>query len=378
MKRIASFVVFVLAVVAPLHAEDGKAPPSAAEAYLKNPQSGDPQLKGAGNITFGSLGLLLVAERGAIVAIDPGERTAVPALKKPVADIVGKVAGAMGAKAESVQITDLAVHPMTKRIYLSVRRTDGVTAILTVDGEGAVAAMPLDKLKWARVKLPEKLAAVNITDLALAQGRLIAAGVGNEEFASKIFSVALPLEHGQVAQTYSAETYHVAHRKWETRAPIQSFVLHNEGGNQYVVGSFACTPVAKFPLANLADGAKVKGTSVLELGSGNRPLDMFTYESGGKQWLVTHTQRFHPLFAYTPSKYWAARIDMKHLAANDAANTNEKAALRDRAVAKDPQGIEVIESLHGAVQVDKYDDQRAAVLREAAGGKLNLELADLP
>ncbi len=325
------------------------------------------------------MGLLLVAERGgSIVAIDTADRTPTPALAKPVPDIVGKVAGAIGAKAEGVQIADMAVHPVTRRIYLSVRRADGLTALLTVDGAGAVAALPSAGLKWVRVKLPEKLGVSTITDLALAPGRLIAAGAGNEEFASKIFSVALPLEHGQVAQTYSAETYHVAHRKWETRAPIQSFVLHQEAGNPYVVGSFACTPVAKFPLANLADGAKVKGTSVVELGSGNRPLDMFTYESGGKQWLVTHTQRFHTPFAYTPSKYWAARIDMKHLAAHDAANTNEKAALRDRAVAKDPQGIEVIESLHGAVQVDKYDNQRAAVLREAPGGKLSLELADLP
>ena len=42
-------------------------------------------------------------------------------------------------------------------------------------------------------------------------------------------------------RAYSAETYHVAHGKWETKAPITSFVPLEENGKHYVVGSFACT-----------------------------------------------------------------------------------------------------------------------------------------
>ena len=144
-----------------------------------------------------------------------------------------------------------------------------------------------------------------------------------------------------------------------------------------MVGSFACTPIAKFPLGNLNSGAKVKGISVLELGSGNRPLDMFTYKSGGKQWLVTHTQRFKRAFAYTPSKYWAVRIDMKHIAASSEDNTNQKAYRRNESQAKDPKGVEVVAALHGAVQVDGYGKQQAVLLREA-NGALNLEVVKLP
>jgi hypothetical protein len=68
---------------------------------------------------------------------------------------------------------------------------------------------------------------------------------------------------------------------------------------------------------------------------------------------------------------------MKHIAASTKDKTNEKAARRDKGVAQDPQGIEVVKALHGAVQVDKYGDKQAAVLREA-GGNLNLEVVDLP
>jgi hypothetical protein len=141
-----------------------------------------------------------------------------------------------------------------------------------------------------------------------------------------------------------------------------------------MVGSFACTPIAKFPLGNLKSGAKVKGTSVLELGSGNRPLDMFTYKSGGKQWLVTHTIRFKKAFAYTPSKYWAVRIDMKNIAASGEDSTNKQAYRRNESQANDPKGVEVVEALHGAVQVDAYGKQGAVLLSESG----NLEIVQLP
>ena len=349
---------------------------SALKTYLKNPKTGGLELNGAGNLHAGTHGLLLVGEQGgSIVAIDTGDRGVFKPFKGAIKDIGKKAAGAIGAK--SVNINDLAVNPESGTIYLSIRRSDGLTAVLTVDGNGKIDSLDTDKVRWVRAKLNEKLKISRISDIGLAPGRLLVAGQSNDAFRSRIFSLALPLTHGTSASTYSTDTYHVAHRRWETKAPIQSFILYEEANTPYMVGSFACTPIAKFPLTNIEDGAKVTGTSVLELGSGNRPLDMFTYSSGGKQWLVTHTQRFHPLFKYTPSKYWAARIDMKHIAVSAKDKTNEKAARRDKNVAKDPQGIEVVKALHGAVQVDKYGDKQAAVLRETEG-RLDLEVVDLP
>jgi len=353
----------------------GDTPPTAASAYLKNPQTGGLKFNNAGNLHAGPYGLLLVAEAGgSVVAIDTGDRGAFKPIKDGVKDIGKKIAGALGAK--SVQVNDLAVNPETGTVFLSVRRSDGVSTVLTVRDDGKIA--PLNpKAKWVRAKLNEKLNIARIADVGLAAGRILVAGQSNDAFRSRIFSLPLPLASGTAASTYSTDTYHVAHRRWETRAPIQSFVLYEQEGAPYMVGSFACTPIAKFPLSQIENGGQVKGTSVLELGSGNRPVDMFTYRSGGKNWLVTHTMRFHKPFKYTPSKYWAARIDMKHIAVSAKDKTNEKAARRDRNVAKDPQGIEVVEALHGAVQVDKYGDQQAALLRDKEG-KLDLEIVKLP
>ncbi|MEC8929735.1 MAG: hypothetical protein VX705_11045 [Verrucomicrobiota bacterium] len=356
--------------------------PTAAASFLKNPQVGKLVFKGAGNLHSAHYGLLLVGEQGgSIVAIDTGDRGVFKPMKAGavVTDLGAKVAGALGAKPGGVKINDLAVNPETGTIYLTARRSDGVTAVLTVNAKnkGQVAALDTDKMKWVRVKLSEKLKISRIADLGLAAGRLLAAGQSNDAFRSKIFSLSLPLVHGSSGEVYSTDTYHVAHGRWETRAPIQSFILTEEAGTPTMVGSFACTPIAKFPLANLEDGAQVKGTSIMELGSGNRPLDMFIYSSNGKQWLVTHTMRFHKPFEYTPSKYWGVRVDMKHIAAKGEKVTNKNAVRRDKAKAKDPKGVEVIPALHGALQVDKFGDQKAALLREE-GGKLNLAIVALP
>jgi hypothetical protein len=368
--------LLTLTLAANLLAKGSDAPPTAASAYMKNPKTGGLKFKGAGNLHAGTHGLLLVAEQGgSIVAIDTGDRGVFQPFKGTVKNIDKKIASAMGAK--SVNINDLAVNPETGTIYLSVRRSDGVSAVLTVDGAGKIAALDTSKVKWVRATLNEKLKISRISDIGLALGRVLVAGQSNDAFRSRIFSLSLPLTHGASASTYSTDTYHVAHRRWETKAPIQSFILYEEANTPYMVGSFACTPIAKFPLTNIKDGGQLKGTSVLELGSGNRPLDMFTYSSGGKQWLVTHTMRFHKPFAYTPSKYWAARIDMKHIAASTKDKTNEKATRRNKGVAKDPQGIEVLQALHGAVQVDKYGEKQAALLRET-DGNLNLEVVNLP
>ena len=54
----------------------------------------------------------------------------------------------------------------------------------------------------------------------------------------------------------------------------------------HILAAYTCTPLVKMPLAGLLDGAKVKGTTVAELGNRNRPLDMVVYSQGGKDYLL--------------------------------------------------------------------------------------------
>ena len=375
MKTVLALLI-ALTLATNVFAEGSQDTPNATASFFKNAQKGGLKFNGVGNMFAGHYGLLIFAENdGSLVAVDTlhtGKFTTV----KPIANLGAKVAGALGTTADKVTINDLKANPETGTVYISVHRSDGISAILTLDAAGKLSALNTTKLNWVRVKLADKLRISRISAIGLAGNRVLAAGQSNDAFRSKIFSIPTPIEHGSTANIYSTDTYHVAHGRWETKAPIQSFILTQEAGKPYLVGSFACTPIAKFPLTNLKDGAQVKGTSVLELGSGNRPLDMFTYRSGGKQWVVTHSMRFHKLFDYTPSKYWAARVDMKIITASGE-KTNKAATRRNKTIAKDPQGVEIIEALHGAVQVDAYGKQQAILLREA-NGKLNLEIVKLP
>lgn len=357
------------------------APVAAAAELLKNPQHGGLKIASASSLSFGPQGLLLIAETSSasVVAVQTGDVGPVKKLKQRVEGVSSLVAGGLGTVPENIVIADMAVNPDSGRIYLAVsRKPDNAVSILTIDDEGKVSPLATAEMPWARVSLPggSNSKVTRITDLAHAGDRVLVAGSCNEEFASKIFTIPTPLEHGATATIHSAETYHVAHRKWETKAPISSFIPYEENGKSYVVGAFACTPIAKFPLNDLKPGSQVKGVSVVELGSGNRPLDLFSYQKNGKRWLVAHTQRFHkPLFG--PSNLWAARVDMAYLNRSEPAETNENATRRDVKQTAGPDGIDIVDALFGAAQVDKLNDDEAVVLRDTEG-KLSLEVVSLP
>lgn len=356
-----------------------------AATSLRNVQSGNPGLASLGTLNFGPKGLLLIADpqKASIVAIETGDTGPVQKLKQRVDDVRALAAGTLGAKPDGIDIADMTVNPASGRIYLAVmRKADRQPALLTIDADGKIANFPLENVKYVRIGFPgsEQSKVRSITDVEFANDRVVVAAQSNEEFSSKVYSIPLPLTHGTTGSMYSTETYHVAHGKWETKAPITSFVPVEENGKHYVVGAFACTPIAKFALDDMQPGAQVKGTSVVELGSGNRPLDMFTYTKDGQKWLVTNTYRFH--FAkntFGPSKWWGVRVKMDYL---DASDINEKAVRRDVKTKTGPEGIEIVDALFGAVQVAQLNNDEIVVLRADkqtdSEAKLSLETARLP
>lgn len=355
----------------------------AAPDLMQNPVPKGLQLTSIGPIAFAPGGTLLIAEpgAGAIVAIATGDAGPVQKLLAPVEDAVQLIANALQTQSESIEIADLTINPESGKAYFAVRdKASKSVAIAVIDSAGKASRLDLASKAHLRVTLPASEtggALRSISDLAFASDRILATGQCNEEFSSKIYSVPLPLSSDSTGQIYSAETYHVAHGRWETKAPITSFTPYDDAGVPCVVGAFACTPIAKFPLANLDSGAHIKGTSVVELGGGNRPLDVFTYEKNGERWFITQTQRFHGNL-FGPSKFWGVRVSARYLNANDPAEVNENAARRDVKSNSGPDGIEVVDALFGAVQVAKVDDETMAVLREAPDNKLRFELCALP
>ena len=376
-----SLMAFSLALVfscSSLHAADS------ASRFFKNPQKGDPGLKSIGRIAFGPDGLLLVSDPRSvsILAINTGDVGPVVKLEKKIEKIDSLLANALGVNTDTIVIVDMAVNPASGRIYFSLNTNPGkVPVLVAVDGKGKVSRPPLSEMEYVRITLPigENAKLSNITDLAWADSSVLVIGRSNEKFPTKIYQLPLPLENGVNGRYFSAETYHVSHRKWEAGAPIQTFIPYEEDGELYVVGAFACTPIAKFPLSEIESKEKIKGVSVVELGGGNRPSDMFTYKKGGREWLVTSTKRFHKQFG--PSLYWSARVDMQHIGANNAGKTNENAVRRNvkETSGPDAKGIEVVDVLYGAVQISQFENEHVIVLRETEKeNSYDLEPLSLP
>lgn len=356
-------------------------PAAADPEIVATTVKGDPGLKSIEVLGFAGDGVLLVGDgRGSqVVAIMTGDTKAQPALASKIEKIDALLAGVLGAAAADIEIADLAVNPASGRVYFAVRRkADKSSVLLTLSGDGKVEEFSLKNVEHAAVALPkgEQAPISRITDVAWAGGKLIAAGYANEEFASKIFVVPGPIKHEARGSLYSAETYHVAHGKWETKAPMSVILPYEEAGASYIVGAFSCTPVVKYPVDGLVAGAKVKGISMVELGSGNRPLDMISYVKDGKSRLLINTVRGRGNNPFGPSPYWGVVMDAAFLQGQD--KVNENAFRRDtKSPGKPGDRIHVVEALHGVVQMDKLGDAQALVVRQA-GENFNLEPIALP
>jgi hypothetical protein len=280
-------------------------------------------LRSAGPITFGPEGILFLADNAAaaVFAVDVGDPgPAGGAGPFDLADVDARVGSFLGCEPGDVIIKDMAVHPLSHNVYLSVQRGQGEAAqpvlvrISAVDG--TVADIPLDDVPFAAaaigdapaedderldITLPlgdegeevtygtrtfrllrQPIRTATVTDIAYAGGALLIAGLSNEEFASKLRRIPFPFSDAAAAS--SLEIFHVSHGKWETAAPIRAFVPYDDGAS--ILASYTCTPVVHFRLADLTDGAKAVGRTVAELGPVNQPLDMVSFVEDGEEYLL--------------------------------------------------------------------------------------------
>ncbi|MCS7046195.1 MAG: hypothetical protein NZO58_07555, partial [Gemmataceae bacterium] len=293
---------------------------------------GTPPLKSIEALAFGPEGLLILGDgKGAqIVTVETGDTTPREWKVTEIPDLTSQLAGRLGTTSKGIKITKLAINPASRVAYLAVRKLDGKQdVILTISPDGKIGEFALTKVKYTVYPLPaEKSPVTLITDLTYVDRRILIAAQANEIFASKIYVIDLRSEEPQAAYV-STETYHVAHGKWETKAPIRTVIPYEEGGKRYLVGAFTCTPIVKYSLDDVKIGGKVKGTSVIELGYGNDPVDMFAYEKDGKHYILVGAVRrdfANKKDPVGPSPYWAAKVDYTILQENE--QVNEKALVR--------------------------------------------------
>jgi hypothetical protein len=147
------------------------------------------------------------------------------------------------------------------------------------------------------------------------------------------------------------------------------------GNKKYLIGAFNDTPIVKLPLDGIQQGAKLRSETTLDLGPGNRPIDMFSYTKNGKTSVIINLFRFkHAQDPISPSPYWTCRFDRDLL---HAKRVNEDALVRDVKNPADPR-MTMVAPFHGVRFMSKRDEASAVVLREAEGGRLDLEILSLP
>ncbi|NRA91755.1 MAG: hypothetical protein HRU26_03565, partial [Psychroserpens sp.] len=82
------------------------------------------------------------------------------------------------------------------------------------------------------------------------------------------------------------EIYHAAHGKYETHAPIKTFMTTEINNKTHILASYTCTPLVVFPMDDLKPGAHTKGRTVAELGNWNTPLDIIEMSKDGSRYIL--------------------------------------------------------------------------------------------
>ena len=278
---------------------------------------GAPEMESVGALAFGPENILFIGDtHGAAVFAVEVERGRQDHANSPVSvdGIDQRIAQMLGTRPSEITIHDMAVHPGTQNVYLSVSRGDQ-PVLMRVTKSGQIEEVSLENVRFSRAAIKNAPAAdarasrrpartFTVTDLAYLDGEVYVAGLSNEEFASNFRRIQFPFRDEMT--TTSLEIYHVSHNQDETHAPVQTFALVEIGGELNVVAAYTCTPLVAFGIDNLKDGEHVVGTTIAELGAGNRPLDIVPYERDGTQQILVANSR-HPLMRMNVGDFVGAK-----------------------------------------------------------------------
>ncbi len=272
----------------------------------------------------------------------------------------------MGTEVVNITITDMAVNPVSKKVYLAVQHSDGTPVLLRLTGD-KIESVPFKNMDYTSVVLNNSPAEdakdqrgrsmriSTISDLGYADGRLMVSGLSNHQFSSSFKSIPYPFTSKQDESTL--EIYHAAHGKYETAAPIRTFTTAEINGKKYLVASYTCTPLVLFPMDELKPGSHVKGRTVAEMGSGNSPIDMITFSKGNDSYLMMANTK-HPV----------AKVDYKNIASFEGTLTEP---------VKGTAGVNFTAlPMTNVLQLDKLDNKQILVMQKKENGDVDLWTAD--
>src|SRR5687768_10619485 len=335
---------------------------AAPDPGIRGTTVGAPEFQSLGAMTFGPNNVLFIgdSEGGSILALDVADGVRGTGAIE-LTGIDRRIAQLLGTSVEEIVINDLAVHPVSKNVYLTVTRgraagSPSVLLRVTRDANRPIEEVALTDVKYSVAPIPNAPApnpaarrnprTFTVTDLAFDNGQVWVAGLSNEEFSSAFRRIPYPF--GKGVATTTLEIYHVSHGKNETNAPVMTFMPQRINGKQYVLAAYTCTPLVAFEAEGLKEGAHVFGRTVAELGAGNQPIDMISYTRNGRESILIANSR-HPLM----------RIDATEIA-NGAALQNPS---KELGIPREP-----LTAQPGIKQLADLDAERVVVLQAGPNG----------
>ena len=262
--------------------------------------TGTPEIKSMTALAFGPSGVLFIgdSQNSTVFAVDTKDaKKSASAMTYDVKNIDSKIAEALGTTKENISIFDMAVNPVSKKLYISVKSADGSPVLLTLSAKNEIQAVSLNNMNFSSVVLNnypsddkkdrqgKPLRNLSISDMAFENGKLMLSGLSNKEFSSSFRTISFPFT-GKQDEESTLEMYHAQHGRFETTSPIRTFTTTSIDGKSYMVASYTCTPLVLFPLDDLKPGAHVMGRTIAEMGNRNTPSDMIWLKEGNKFYLV--------------------------------------------------------------------------------------------
>lgn len=331
-------------------------------------KKGTPLIQSISALSFGPDGILFIGDSksAAVFAIDTKDKSATEkAAAVEIKNIDQKIASALGTETKNIRILDIAVNPLSKKIYCAVQSIDGTPVLLVIEGDN-LNAVNLKDISYSNVSITNApgeeakdrggrpLRDQAISDLGYADGSVLVSGLSNQEFGSTFRKIAFPFNDKQ--EQASLEIYHAAHGKYETNSPIRTFTTAELNGKKYLVASYTCTPLVLFPLDELKPGKHVKGRTVAEFGAGNSPIDMVTLKKDGNSYLFMANSN-RPVM----------RVNYKNIEAYEGTLTEPIKESYSTA------GVNFVTlPAVNVLQMDKLDETQVIVLQRRANGDLDL------
>ncbi len=329
-----------------------------------------PPIESIGALEFGADGVLFAGDSraAAVYALHVGQAETSATEFQRVDGVDSKIAAMLGVDVRDIFVKDMAVG--SGAVYLSVMRgggADAAPALIKISPDGEFHHVAFDGLSYTKLDLADAPASdpgsrrdprgLAVTDMELIGDQLYIAGLSNEEFASSLRRASYPFGAG--TSTTGLEIYHGAHGQFETHAPIYTFMPIELSGKPHVLAGYLCTPLVAFSVEQLESGSEIRGKTIAELGFGNIPIDMLSFEQEGAQFVLLTNSR---------------RGTMK-IALADLEGAYGRAGITEP-VGDVTAGVDYVPLPMGNVlQVDNYGNGNVLILdRNAENGSLSLSL----